>query len=122
MIELNVWTNAEITVCIIAASIPVLRVLLKDVKSTLVRYGYGGSSSGNSRSRGETFQKSNNRATVLAVKSKNSSGSRMDDDSEKDILEFNGMGQGHSGILQKNEFAIEFDNLAHADERPGRAV
>ena len=75
-IDLFIWGNAESCVTIVAASIPILRVLFRDVKASSRRYYLSGE--------GETGSSAVRRTTKRGSAS---AGARNDDGSEKSILD-----------------------------------
>ena len=103
MVYLNYWTNAEITVTIIAASIPVLRVLFHDVKKTMTGasktyYGPGGTlDSANKKSRLPT----NRTTTVVTAGPTRSHSSEIDSD---DLYKDGSAGR----IVQTSDFGVEY--------------
>ncbi|KAK0627851.1 hypothetical protein B0T14DRAFT_424442 [Immersiella caudata] len=91
MIDLNYWSNAESTVTIIAASIPVLRVFFNDVKKSVSSKQHYASSSGRSEaSKRSKLQQSG--ATTLV------------DDSELSW-------EGKMRILQTRQIEVQVDEV-----------
>lgn len=102
--DLVIWGTAETAVTIIAASIPVLRMLIQDVKRTArMRSESDHARSGHLGSRlGKSF------VTVTASapysdKDSTSSGTGNDDWSGRNVLERSSNG----GIVQKSEIRVE---------------
>lgn len=89
------WDTTEVAVTIIAASIPVLRVLIREVKTSSPRYYLRSGEGETSRSR---IHASHHR---VVVKSKPQE--RRDDHSDKSIL-----GMSSSKIYQTREVEVEF--------------
>ncbi|KAK4105421.1 hypothetical protein N658DRAFT_503567 [Parathielavia hyrcaniae] len=105
--EISIWATAETATTIMAASIPVLRVLLQYFKSSArkyssERYGPSGDAShvkGTRGTRGAT-------TTVTATRNPTRSHALKDDDSDKSILD-RPMGRSNQ-IVQTNEYIVEF--------------
>jgi hypothetical protein len=102
-------------VTIIAASIPILRVLIRDVKTSYRNYyvsehNDNGTASKRSRARGQ------NSVIVTAGRSRstNLSSNKLDDGSEKSILE----GRASPGkIIRRHEVVVEYQ-----DRKDGESV
>ncbi|KAK4128873.1 hypothetical protein N657DRAFT_560674 [Parathielavia appendiculata] len=105
--DVAIWATAETATTIMAASLPVLRVLLQYVKSSArkyssERYGPSGDAShvkGTRATRGAT-------TTVTVTRNGPRSHAIKDDDSDKSILD-RPVGGGNQ-IVQTNEYIVEF--------------
>ncbi|KAH6695678.1 hypothetical protein F5X68DRAFT_258234 [Plectosphaerella plurivora] len=104
-----IWVNVEATTAIIGASIPVLRVFFKEVKSSArAYYQYGTNDDQKSRI--------GNNTTVITTRTANrrnsfsKHGVGMDDDSDKSILEDRQAagGFGSGGIVRTNEITVDY--------------
>ncbi|KAM7190306.1 hypothetical protein V8F33_009546 [Rhypophila sp. PSN 637] len=122
-VDLNYWSNAESTVTIIAASIPILRVLVKDVtKSMLSREQYYGSTPDTTaRTKISTKLSSRlereNRATVTGGTNRPRPSSRDTDDSELDILSKDTSLPKAGAIVQTNHYTVEYEQPDWKGER-----
>lgn len=114
-IDLFIWGNAESCVTIVAASIPILRVLIRDVKTSYRKYYVSEHNDNTSSARKSRVRGPNHSVVVTAGRrSNNASGSKLDDGSEKSILD----GKTSSGkIVRRNEVVIEFQ-----DRKDGESV
>ncbi|GKT94413.1 integral membrane protein [Colletotrichum tofieldiae] len=123
LFELAIWGTCESGVTIMAASIPVLRVLVRDVASTARKY-YGSSGTRTSRSRfgpGDGMQRSNT-VTVTTSMQKGSVRRKWDkladDRSDKSILgaepelEF-------GKIVRTNEIVVQYDTRSEIEGKNG---
>lgn len=98
-----IWGTAETSVTIIAASIPVLRVLFLEVKKT-ARVRYGTDDTGAVPSKvGRSFVTVTVNAEASEEGDRGGSGHQKDDRSDRRILERAGNGT----IVQINEFRVE---------------
>lgn len=138
-----IWVNVEATTAIIGASIPVLRVFFKEVKSSARAYYNYGTGDDTKQSR------IGNNTVVMTTRTGNrrnsfsKHGGGMDDDSDKSILDDRHPGSGSGGfggggIVRTNEITVDYgptgghdvdspgyelDNMANkAGQTPGRAV
>ncbi len=99
-VDLFIWGNAETNVTIIAASIPILRVLVREVKSSARRYYASRDNPTALRSHGRTHANTVTISSRAAPRSQ-----KMDDQSDRSILDETPR-PGH--ILQTSEVAIEY--------------
>lgn len=113
-IDLFIWGNAESCVTIIAASIPILRVLIRDVRTTYRNY-YVSEQNDNLTATRRSRTRGQNSVVVTAGRRNNSdSTNKLDDGSEKSILE----GRASPGkIVRRNEISIEYQ-----DRKDGESV
>lgn len=118
-VDLSWWSNIECTVSIMAASIPILRVLLKDMKKTVFTRGqYGGTSSGpksRSKSSRKVWTQNNTEVMVTAGRDHRSrSNSEDTDGSELNILNgevsSSSKGGGHGVIIQKSDYTVKYES------------
>ncbi|KAM7196634.1 hypothetical protein V8F33_006133 [Rhypophila sp. PSN 637] len=112
-VSLTYWSNAESTVTIIAASIPLLRVLVKDVTKTIFskQQHYGASRSTDMRSKfSSRLEREDNRVTVTAGSMhRTRPASQGTEGSELDILRKEGSPSKSGGILQTSNFVVEYE-------------
>ncbi|EON97869.1 putative integral membrane protein [Phaeoacremonium minimum UCRPA7] len=103
-IDLFIWGNAESCVTIIAASIPILRVLIRDAKTTARRY-YIANDEGDENG----LKRSNTNTVVVSAQhnSRQESGGKRDDGSDRSILENS---TDSWGIMRTKEIAVEFQD------------
>ncbi|KAK1756749.1 hypothetical protein QBC47DRAFT_443316 [Echria macrotheca] len=121
-VDLNYWSNAESTVTIMAASIPILRVLIQDVKKTILSRHHGSSAmmtAGGSDANGSTsFKKSrymhtsssqtaNNNRTAVRTGTSRSRTSEGTEGSEMNILDKEALA-GKGAIVQTSRYSVEF--------------
>jgi len=109
-IDLFIWGNAESCVTIVAASIPVLRVLLREVGTTAKRYYH---SNGTGHTDGQlSTQRSKLRSAESTAVGTTWSATRtfmttnLDNRSEKSFTGVAGGGQGK--IVRTSELAVEY--------------
>ncbi|KAK3381200.1 hypothetical protein B0H63DRAFT_396245 [Podospora didyma] len=127
--ELVIWGDAEVATTIMATSIPVLRVLFIDAKTSAERH-YGGSrskrmggSSSGLQSRYNTIisaNKDRDGSHRLQVKGSDKTirAGAADDGSDKSILD--GGNKSHAGkIVQVNEVRVEFSERGVHEESEG---
>lgn len=98
-VDLWIWGNAETNVTIVAASIPVLRVLVKEVKSSARRYYVSTEDHTTNRSGYR------NQHTITISAGRNSRHQRIrsqDAQSDKSILD------DKPGIVRTKEVAVEY--------------
>src|SRR3569833_2847478 len=111
-VDLFLWGNAESNVTIIAASIPILRVLIREVKTSARRYYVSnGNTATGLRSNGRTL---NNTIVISggAVQTQNSQ--KQDDQSDKSIL--GGADASRNGrIVRTNEINVEYRTRRDGD-------
>lgn len=116
---LVIWGNAEVATTIMAASIPVLRVLFMHVKSSAERY-YGSS---DRRTGGASTMRSKNH-TVITAKGDDRHRTKAhavhimgDDSSDRSILDSSNPGNGK--IIQTNEVVLEYSHRSTRDDNDG---
>ncbi|KAG7293706.1 hypothetical protein NEMBOFW57_003763 [Staphylotrichum longicolle] len=108
-VDLWLWGNTETTVTIIAASIPMLRVMIRDVAGSRRAYGssdgeYYKDQSGKRNTRVVTISSGPMASDVEMAKQIN------DDDSDKGILDDNHHDAVKMGrIVQTNDFQLKYD-------------
>ncbi len=115
-VDLFLWGNLESTITIIAASIPILRVLIRDVKTSAVRYYASGDDSMAMRSKGGQHTTNTTLSTTAVVISSGppriSLGVQTDEGSDKSILgDLSSMTMPTSAdgkILQTTDIAVEY--------------
>jgi hypothetical protein len=110
----RLWGNAETTVTIIAASIPMLRVMIRDATGSQQAYGSSGyhkdqvSSSNKHNSRVVTISSGPMSSDTNMVKASN------DDDSDSGILgEMNQEALKMGRILRTRDFSLKYDIENH---------
>ena len=121
--DLYIWGNAESAASIIAACIPILRVLVKDVRTTARRYyASNGDGTTSGAARKSAAGSRSNTVIVTAGRSRAQHTQKMDDWSEKSILDDSSapspshVAHGHHGrIVQTNEVAIEYQDRRDGD-------
>lgn len=115
-VALFIWGNAESCVTIIAASIPVLRVLVRDAKTSARKYyvSQGATDTyAQDYTRRSRLLSHNNTVVVTARGSQRTSpGQKQDDWSDKSILDGN---TTPGRILQTNMVAVEFQDRKDGD-------
>ncbi|KAB5578193.1 hypothetical protein GE09DRAFT_953002 [Coniochaeta sp. 2T2.1] len=113
-IDLFIWGNAESCVTIIAASIPILRVLIRDVKTSYRNY-YVSEQNDNQTGTRRSRTRGQSSVVVTAGRRNNSdSKNKLDDGSEKSILD----GRASPGkIVRRNEIVVEYQ-----DRKDGESV
>jgi len=114
-IDLFIWGNAESAVTIIAASIPILRVLVREVRSTARRY-YVSKEGGTG---------SNTQHNTVVISGGNLTSSRhhshvpskvQDDSSDKSILSDGPYSKNANGrIVRTNEINVAYQSRKDAD-------
>ncbi|KAK3364700.1 putative integral membrane protein [Lasiosphaeria hispida] len=113
-VDLFIWGNAETTVTIIAASIPTLRVLIRDATNSRRYYqsgskGTGTNSSRTKKSKAATGPGSNTVVTVsggpLSSHDPERQKQRHDDGSDRSIL---GSSEKVGKIVRTNDFSVEY--------------
>jgi len=112
-VDLFIWGNAESSVTIIAASIPVLRVLVREVKQT-----YGRNSMTGVRSLKSTRKASE--GNMIQIPSHTSRTARRFDTRKSDTWYRDGSGDmiasddevRSGGILRTDDFSVEFYSKA----------
>jgi len=115
-VDLYIWGNAETASSIIAACIPILRVLVRDVRTS--RRQYYASKNANTTGGGTG---SKNTVSVTAGRSRGpNSFQRMDDWSEKSILDDSSapspkQSHAHGHIVQTREVALEYQDRRDGD-------
>ncbi|RKU41325.1 hypothetical protein DL546_004840 [Coniochaeta pulveracea] len=110
-IDLFIWGNAESCVTIIAASIPILRVLIRDAKTSYRNYYV----SEHNDNPGAVSNRSKNNTVIVTAGRRTHHGTlKRDDDSEKSILD----GEPSPGkILRRNEIVVEYQ-----DRKDGESI
>lgn len=99
---------------IIAASIPILRVLIRDAKTSYRRYYVSEHNDNTAASKRSKMRSQNNTVVVTAGRRTNHCTTKGDDGSEKSILE----GRASPGkIIRKNEIVVEYQ-----DRKDGESV
>lgn len=109
--RLSIWIHAEPNAAIVAASIPVLRILFRDIARQYGSYGTPGASGQKSgqwikSSQHSTFHSSRGVGGVVTPAPK------ADDGSEASILEGD---KNHGGIHQTRQVAVEYDEPKSRD-------
>lgn len=102
-VDLFIWGNAESCVTIIAACIPILRVLIRDVKSSAGRY-YVSHRSGNMPGTSAVQSKARDHNTVTITGGRKGQGFNTPEDERELTRESNGK------IMQTKEIAIEYQS------------
>ncbi|PKS13135.1 hypothetical protein jhhlp_000477 [Lomentospora prolificans] len=102
-VDLFIWGNAESCVTIIAACIPILRVLIRDVKSSAGRY-YVSHRSGAVGGASAIQSKSRDHNTITITGGRKDNGYLTPEDERELTRESNGK------IMQTKEIAIEYQN------------
>lgn len=107
-VDLYIWGNAESCVTIVAACIPILRVLIREVKTSAQRYYLSNSAGNRSGVHGSAAHQSRardnaNTITISAGKwrGESSSSSQQDEDER-------GLTRESGKIMQTREVAIEY--------------
>ncbi|KAJ2907128.1 hypothetical protein MKZ38_007643 [Zalerion maritima] len=103
------WGSTEIATCLIAASIPVLRVLIRDAKSSARKY-YNQEDGAISTTR-------NKNNTVIISTQKFRSAHSPDDRSDKSILNDSGATSGR--VLMTNEVSVNYHDRKEDDSLRG---
>ncbi|KAB5585686.1 hypothetical protein GE09DRAFT_1071591 [Coniochaeta sp. 2T2.1] len=120
---LFIWGQAEPNATIVAASIPVLRVLFRDISRTMYGGGGGGGhSSGGTRGgtasggylRSDTHSKFN---TTNVTAGGGDADTKMDDSSDKSILYPSKTAKG--AIVRTTSVAVQYDSRGRSDEEVG---
>ena len=105
-IDLFIWGNAESCVTIIAASIPILRVFVRDVQTSARKYYLN--TDGESQTNQGSKKSKRNITAVASTQHSRSTGRKGDDDSsDKSILD--GFSSHGKHIMQTNEIAVEYE-------------
>lgn len=92
---------------IIAASVPILRVLIRDVKTSYRNYYVSEQNDNNTASRRSRVRGQNSVVVTGGRRSNNRSSNKLDDGSEKSILE----GENSPGkIVRRNEIVVEYQD------------
>ncbi|KAI1259792.1 hypothetical protein F5Y18DRAFT_432924 [Xylariaceae sp. FL1019] len=131
---LVIWYVAEAATTIIAASIPVLRALIKDIKTSSNKYfknkygsghlesGTGGTSQNNKRSRTQHSALHSSRVvTTVTGKRNNKKETDMygDTSSDKSILEGHHGNHGNGHIVQTQEIRLSYHDRNDSDSNMG---
>lgn len=119
-VQLMIWDTAEASVTIVAASIPVLRVLIRDVRSTMAKSGR--SQTGMSRTGGRSKMSNIMMSNMSKSERENSKFQPMDSRSDKSILYETQIDVVHSppngmrteadadgGIVRTDTVVVQFD-------------
>ncbi len=109
--QLFIWGNAETNVTIIAASVPILRVLIREVRTTARRY-YNGSR--DNPTPHQSHGRSQNNTVVIS--SAAVYGQKRDDQSDKSIMS-DAPKTASGRILQTSEVAIEYGRFDRESTR-----
>ncbi|KAM7197916.1 hypothetical protein V8F20_006364 [Naviculisporaceae sp. PSN 640] len=113
-VDLSWWSNIECTVSIMAASIPILRVLLKDVKKTVFTRGYHGSSSDpNSKTKGTRKMWTVNNTEVMVTAGRRDSRRNSEDTDGSELNILNGeVSTSTKGdvIIQKTDYTVKYES------------
>jgi hypothetical protein len=113
-IDLFIWGNAESCVTIIAASIPILRVLIRDVKTSYRNYYVSEYNDNHTASKRSRVRGQNSVVVTGGRRTHTTSSNKLDDGSEKSILE----GRTSPGkIVRRNEIVVEYQ-----DRKDGESV
>lgn len=113
-VDLFIWGNAESCVTIIAASVPILRVLIRDVKTSYRNYYVSEQNDNNTASKRSRVRGQNSVVVTAGRRSHITSTNKLDDGSEKSILE----GRASPGkIVRRNEIVVEYQ-----DRKDGESV
>ncbi|KXX80058.1 hypothetical protein MMYC01_200609 [Madurella mycetomatis] len=114
-IDLWLWGNAETTVTIIAASIPMLRVMIRDKARSQQVYG----SSDYDKEQGLSAAKPNTRVVTISSGPMSSEADMVkasnDDDSDLDILSGNRQDVKRGRIVQTNNFSLNYHHAPNKD-------
>jgi hypothetical protein len=111
-VELSIWGSAEVSTTIIAASIPILRVFLREIRTNVERYhGRTGDhmTADNPTATRKSRLRTGNNTIVAATTNNMERGANVDDSSDRSIL-------GHGKIMQKREINIETHSRSDGDE------
>lgn len=112
-IDLFIWGNAESCVTIIAASVPILRVLIRDVKTSYRNYYVSEHNDNTTASKHAKSRGQNSVVVTGGCRSMNPSTNQLDDGSEKSILE----GSASPGkIIRRNEVVVEYQDRKEGDD------
>jgi hypothetical protein len=105
-VDLNYWSNAESTVTIMAASIPILRVLVRDVKKSFPSRRYAsGNISGDAATGKSKLGSSNTMFVAMADRNR----SRTSEGTESELSILRGKESSLQGrIVRTNDYKIEF--------------
>ncbi|OIW27870.1 hypothetical protein CONLIGDRAFT_646091 [Coniochaeta ligniaria NRRL 30616] len=106
---LFIWGQAEPNATVIAASIPVLRVLFRDISRTM--YGNSGGRTANGYLRSDTHSKFNHNNTNVTTGE-----TKLDDSSDKSILS---PGKTKNSIVRTTSVAVNYDARRESDEEAG---
>ncbi|OIW28115.1 hypothetical protein CONLIGDRAFT_655703 [Coniochaeta ligniaria NRRL 30616] len=113
-VDLFIWGNAESCVTIIAASVPILRVLIRDVKTSYRNYYVSEQNDNNTAPNRSRTRGQNSVVVTAGRRSHNPSTNKLDDGSEKSILD----GRASPGkIVRRNEIVVEYQ-----DRKDGESV
>lgn len=114
-VDLFIWGNAESCVTIIAASIPILRVLVRDAKTSYRSYYVSEPNDNNNTAlTGSRVRGQNSVVVTGGRRDSNHAGNKLDDGSEKSIL---GGSTSPGKIIRKNEVVVEYQ-----DRRDGESM
>jgi len=120
-IDLNYWSNAESTVTIMAASIPILRVLMKDVKKSIFSrhqyYDTSGGASSNFKTSRKMWSRSQHDTMVTVGTNRSRRASEGTDASELNILNKEVSPSKGGVIMQTNHFTVEYEEQEWKDGR-----
>ena len=102
-IDLYIWGNAESCVTIIAACIPILRVLIRDVKTSAQRYYVSNTNRSGVHSSAHHSKVRDNQNTITIT-----AGRRTDTSSSHQDEEERGLTRESGKIMQTREVAVEY--------------
>ncbi|KAH9907833.1 hypothetical protein F4778DRAFT_797913 [Xylariomycetidae sp. FL2044] len=110
--QLVIWASAEVATTIMAASIPVLRVLAREFKSSAGRYyNHSSSAEGTRKTRAGKLTTATNTAIVTSTGRPQTSDYPNDDGSDRSILYGTGIGK----ITKTAEISVSFNDRSDAD-------
>jgi len=120
-VDLNYWSNAESTVTIMAASIPILRVLFKDVKKSIFsshRYhNTAGGGTSNSMISRKMQGEGSHKVMVTIGSNRSRPTSEGTDGSELNILHKEVASSRGGAIVQTNHYTVEYEERRPKDGR-----
>lgn len=112
-VDLFIWGNAESCVTIIAASIPILRVFVREAHTSAKKYyvsAEGGTyADQRSKKSGRGGVQSRDNTTLVASTQHSRSARRNGDDDLSDKSILGGLSHDGKHIVQTNEVAVEYE-------------
>lgn len=105
-IDLFIWGNAESCVTIIAASIPILRVFVRDATNTARRY-YGATGGADTRATRHGYNLGSKNNTVVITSRPRTAREKEDDWSDKSIINEQRPPSG-TGRMVESEVGVEY--------------